>query len=283
MKKIAILGGTGFVGKMIANELRNRGFQVVLWSRNPNKYNNLPFEVNKWPLDEGASYGDVEAIINLAGETINQRWTRQAKQRIRDSRVKTTQLLIQYIEKGVLQPKVLINGSAIGYYGRDDEFLTLVSKDWEGAAELVIQMGVRLVIARLGVVLGTEEGALPRMVLPYRLFIGGTVGSGEQWVSWVHVQDVANIIAFILEKQELQGAINITAPSPVQMKEFGRIVAKVTGRPHWLPVPSFALKLLLGEMSKLILEGEKILPDKLEEVNYPFLYRDLESALRNLL
>ncbi|GGK28100.1 hypothetical protein GCM10010965_21190 [Caldalkalibacillus thermarum] len=203
--------------------------------------------------------------------------------------------MVRLIREQKLKPKVLVNASAIGYYGTSFEdvfteesgpgtdFLAKVTQAWEQEAVQAVPLGVRVIRMRLGVVLGKSGGALEKMLLPYRLYIGGTVGSGRQWVSWVHIQDVVRAIRFAISNPDLDGPVNVTAPHPVQMKTFGKTAAKVLGRPYWLPAPGFALKLLLGEMSGLILKGQCVKPDKLLKTGFKFQFPRLEEALRDLV
>lgn len=296
--KVAILGGTGFIGSALVKRLYQEEHQVYLFLRNQKRSYSAPQEVNllEWPMMKN-SILEVDAVINLAGETINQRWTHHAKERILQSRIETTRTLVSAIRDGQVQTQTLINGSAIGYYGYDetkiwteedvplngsDDFLASVVKAWEQEAIQVEKYQVRCVAARLGVVLGCQGGALPKMVAPYQAFIGGRVGQGTQPVSWIHLEDVLGLLLHCLHHQEITGALNLTSPAPVNMDELGRSIGKVMGRPHWLPVPSWALKLLLGEMSDLLLKGQKVFPKRAIETHYNFKYASIESALQNL-
>ncbi|MDQ0340040.1 uncharacterized protein (TIGR01777 family) [Caldalkalibacillus uzonensis] len=298
--RVAIVGGTGFIGRALIHYLLEQGDQVVLFSRSADVYRTVPdfkhVQLVSWPPQrEAVSLAEMEAVVNLAGETINQRWNSKAKKRILSSRVETTRHLIGLIKEQNLNPKVLINASAVGYYGTSVEdvfteesgpgadFLAEVTQAWEKEADQAAHYGVRVAKMRLGVVLGHKGGALEKMLLPYRLFVGGTLGSGQQWVSWVHIRDVARAIAFAMVNSDIQGPVNVTAPHPVRMTTFGQTVAKVLGRPHWLPAPGFALKLLLGEMSDLILKGQCVKPDKLLEAGFKFQFPHLEEALRDLV
>ncbi|WP_202080973.1 TIGR01777 family oxidoreductase [Caldalkalibacillus salinus] len=289
--KVAILGGSGFIGQHLCQHLLDEGHEVQVWTREPQDLDISGVQAVKWPLDEAKKHLDVDAIVNLAGETINQRWTPEAKERILHSRVDTTYHIIELIKRKKIAPKVLVNGSAIGYYGTShsktfteedgsqSDFLSQVSTAWEKAAEQVTMLGVRLVKLRLGLVLSQKGGALSKMMLPMKLYVGGNVGTGRQWVSWVHIQDVVRIMALTVEDETVEGVWNVTAPKPVRMKELTQTLAKALNKPHWLPVPSFMLQLLLGEMSDLILKGQKVLPAKLQAKGYTFKYPDLQSAL----
>lgn len=291
------------MGRALVRYMKRKGDHLVLFSRNLDRYKGEAFLAHipmlPWPPDEKglADWGDLDAVVNLAGETINQRWTKRAKERILTSRVETTRQVVGLINRGRLRTKTLINASAVGYYGPSPagpltedapggpghDFLATVAQRWEQEADQAALGGVRVVKARLGVVLGPQGGALARMALPYRLYAGGTIGSGTQWVSWVHLEDAVRAIRFLAQEQNLRGPVNLTAPSPVQMKEFGQTMGQVLHRPHWLPVPSFALRLILGEMADLILKGQRAIPAKLLDAGFQFKFPELKSALEDLL
>lgn len=298
--KIAITGGTGLVGKALANEWIKHGAEVYILTRNSARNTNTSqLKYVQWQNDGDQpelSLEGVDMIVNLAGESINAgRWTEAQKKRILESRIHSTEAVVDIISKLTVKPKVLVNASAVGYYGtsttqtftEDDskagtDFLAHTVQEWEKTAMKAVELGVRTVCCRFGIVLAEKEGALPRIALPYQLFAGGTVGSGEQWVSWIHLNDAVRALMFVAENKQISGPVNITAPQPVKMKAFGKILGKVLHRPHWIPAPSFALKLLLGEMSMLVLEGQKVLPKKLEQYGYTFLYPDLQGALQQI-
>lgn len=299
--KIAIAGGTGFVGSALTNALLSKGHEIFILTRNPKKSSkNDKLHYVEWLHDNSApetSLNGIEAIINLAGESINSgRWTEERKKRILNSRIESTREIIRIIKALNPKPTCLINASAIGIYGSSvdqtftenstgtgNDFLAETVKAWEHEALEAEKFKVRTVLTRFGIILGEEEGALPRMVLPYKLFGGGTVGSGKQWLSWVHIEDVINIILYCLDNIDIHGPVNVVSPHPATMKEFGKTIGRVLHRPHWLPVPGIALKLLLGEMSTLVLDGQKVLPEKLVENGYPFSHSHLEEALSDIL
>lgn len=298
--KIAITGGTGLVGKALANEWIKHGAEVYILTRNSTRNTNTSqLKYVQWQNDGDQpelSLEGVDVIVNLAGESINAgRWTEAQKKRILDSRIYSTVAVIDIIKKLIAKPKVLINASAVGYYGTSTtqtfteydteagtDFLAHTVQEWEKTAMIAAELDVRTVCCRFGIVLDEKEGALPRIALPYQLFAGGTVGSGEQWVSWIHLNDAVRALMFVAENEQISGPVNFTAPEPIKMKGFGKVLGKVLHRPHWIPAPSFALKLLLGEMSMLVLEGQKVLPKKLEQHGYTFQYRDLQSALQQI-
>jgi uncharacterized protein len=298
--KIAIAGGTGLIGKALSNYFHKNGHEVIILTRQ--KQHNSSYEGPRyisWLTTDKSSLiqelKNVEAIINLAGSTINTRWTDKGKEQIVDSRLRVVEELNRLIRELPNKPKVLINASAVGFYGTSEkqtftesstvagtDFLAQTVVKWESAVKRIEEIGIRTVCCRFGVVLDSNAGALPRMVLPYRLFVGGTIGSGRQWLSWIHIQDVVRGIEFAIENNTVSGPINFTAPHPVQMKEFGKKVAAVLNRPHWLPLPSFALKILLGEMSLLVLEGQRVLPETLLSHGFEFHYPQLLPAIENI-
>lgn len=299
--KIAIAGGTGFVGKKLTDYLLDQNHDVFVLTRNATGTGQRPnLHFVEWLSENSAPENklpEIDAFINLAGESLNSgRWTPSRKKRIIDSRVQATKEVLRIIPSLPKKPKVLVNASAVGIYGTSNtetftedssqvgnDFLAKTVAAWEKEASKIADLGVRTCFLRLGVVLGDDGGALTRMVLPYRFFIGGTIGSGKQWLSWIHIDDVVKGIEFLLLTESVSGPVNFTAPYPMQMKSFGQSVGKGMNRPHWLPMPGFALKLLLGEMSILVLEGQKVLPKKLQEHGFSFTYETLEKALNHLL
>ncbi|MCC3359579.1 TIGR01777 family oxidoreductase [Bacillus sp. REN16] len=298
--KIAIAGGTGFVGKKLTDYLLDQQHDVFILTRSGDKTSHHPnLQYVEWltgnSTPEKQLY-DVDAVINLAGESLNSvRWTEARKKRILDSRLTATKEIHRILSSLPKKPKVLLNASAVGIYGTSEsdtfteesshigsDFLANTVSAWEKEANKAHDLGIRTCFLRLGVVLSDDGGALTRMVLPYSFFIGGTIGSGKQWLSWIHIEDVLKGIDFLLHHETVSGTVNFTAPNPVQMKEFGQTVGSVLNRPHWLPVPGFALQLLLGEMSILVLEGQKVLPEKLESHGFIFTYETVDKALISL-
>jgi uncharacterized protein (TIGR01777 family) len=290
--KMVIAGGTGFVGKALTSFFSAQQHDVWILTRQPRPSSGRVHYVD-W--EHAALYvRTADVVINLAGVSLNSgRWTEERKKAIVESRISTAQKLVSMMKESSC--RLFINASAVGFYGTSldksftesspsasEDFLASTVKLWEAEALKAADDQIRTVLTRFGIILGKKEGALPKMLLPYQLFAGGTVGSGEQWVSWIHIEDVVRIMNFIMEHEDIKGPVNVTAPHPVTMKEFGQTIAKVTRRPHWLPVPEFALKILLGEMSVLILKGQRVLPQKLGEHRYTFSYDKLEEALKNL-
>ncbi|WP_226671237.1 TIGR01777 family oxidoreductase [Metabacillus litoralis] len=296
--KIAITGGTGFVGKHLTDYFLDKGHHLYILTRSEKTSSQNNLEYVQWlsnGSDPVSSLEGIDVMINLAGKSINDRWTDEAKKAIVQSRVKATKEVYSIISKLQKKPSVLINASAIGIYGtsldktfteesteRGTDFLAETVKVWEKEASKVEELNVRTVFTRFGIILG-EEGALPKMLLPYKLFAGGKLGSGKQWMSWVHIEDLVRIIDHVIKTNTISGPVNVTAPNPVRMNEFGQVIGQTLNRPHWLPAPAFALKTFLGEMSILILEGQKVLPNKIQEQNFKFSYPQLDQALENIL
>jgi uncharacterized protein (TIGR01777 family) len=298
--KIVIAGGTGFVGRELTKLLQERGHELFVLSRSNSKYENGIHYV-QW-LKDGARPEkeldeDIDAFVNLAGVSLNDgRWTKKQKKAIYTSRMEATLEIVRIIEQFKEKPNVLVNASAVGIYPPSTvatysenasdyakDFLGWTVHDWERHAKRAEKLGVRVALARFGVILGRDKGALPSMLLPYKLHIGGTIGTGEQWLSWIHVEDVARAIYFAITNSSINGPFNVTAPHATRMKEFGQTIAQVMGRRHWMPVPSFAMRLALGEQSMLVLEGQHVLPTVLETQNFEFNYPYLKEALENLL
>ncbi|HDR3650770.1 TPA: TIGR01777 family oxidoreductase [Bacillus anthracis] len=296
--KIAISGGTGFIGTYLSTFFIQKGHTVYILTRNKTTETSDPnLQYVQWTPDlQTFPLSSIDVVINLTGESINSRWTKKQKKAIVNSRIQTTKGLIKQLQTLNIKPHTFINASAIGYYGTSetesfteqhetpgDDFLANTVCSWEQEASKARSLGIRTVYARFGVVLSADGGALPKMLLPYQFYIGGTVGSGKQWLSWIHIDDVASMIDFIIHKKEIDGPLNITAPEPIRMKEFGETIATIMKKPHWLPVPSFILHALLGEMSILVLEGQHVLPSKAIEHGYQYTFPTIDHALQNIL
>lgn len=297
--KIVIAGGSGFVGRQLTEYLTRQGHNVLILSRSKRE-NTESITYVQW-LQDGVSPEDdiqqADVFINLAGVSINKgRWTTQHQQQIYDSRMQATDELLRIIHQLPTKPKVFINASAIGIYPTSetakytesstdvaDDFLGKTVFDWERKAKMAKDYGIRVAFMRFGVILGKNGGALSPMIMPYKLFAGGTVGSGRQWLSWVHLEDVIRAIEFVINTPDLSGPINVTSPFPKRMKYFGQTIAATLQRPHWLPAPSFAMRIVLGKKSKLVLEGQYVTPEKLLAHQFTFSYPTLEDALQNLL
>ncbi|MBI4971085.1 MAG: TIGR01777 family protein [Candidatus Omnitrophica bacterium] len=300
---IVLAGGSGFVGKALVIKLVEEGYKIILLTRNPEKLkwlNKNFVTAVAWDgkcVDEWAKYVDsADAVINLSGESIAaKRWSQPQKKKILESRINATRAIVDAIRSAGKKPPVFMNASAVGYYGNVENgdviesntkgsgFLADVCEAWENEARAAESLGVRVVMFRLGVVLGEGGGALAKMIPSFKLFIGGPLGSGMQWFPWVHRDDVSRAICFALKNQKLSGPINMTAPEAVTMKQFCAVLGKSLNRPSWAPVPAFILKVLLGEMSEMFLTGQKAIPRKLVESGYQFSHPQLDEALHQII
>lgn len=296
--KILITGGTGFIGSALTRSLIVQGWEVTVLSRNPDSVEKIcgtgvkPLNhLNQ--LNPEDSY---QVIINLAGAPIfAARWSDARKQIIRDSRISLTQQLVECMARMTVKPELLISGSAIGYYGDQgdvvlteqsaarEDFSQKLCADWESEAKKAAQFGVRVCLIRTGLVLAEGGGLLQRMLLPFRLGLGGRLGDGQQWMSWIHRQDWIAIAQTMIADTSMQGAYNATAPNPVTNSEFTRMLAQCLKRPALFPVPAWLLKILLGEMSGLVLGSQRVIPERLLVQGFKFQYPDLSSALSQVL
>ncbi|EKQ69500.1 TIGR01777 family protein [Leptolyngbyaceae cyanobacterium JSC-12] len=303
--KVAITGATGFVGSRLVERLQAEGHEVLVLVRNLERATKL-FPKSAFPRVEIQSYtplqsGDwqkslagCDGVVNLAGEPISERWTAERKQSIFESRQIGTQKLVEGILQADPKPQVLVSASAIGYYGTsetatfDEEssagsgFLAEVCQAWEAEAQKVKDAGVRLVIVRIGIVLGMG-GAIAKMITPFKLFAGGPIGTGKQWFSWIHRDDLVNLILYALTHPQMAGTFNATAPNPVRMGEFCQTMGEVLHRPSWLPVPAFALEVLLGDGAQVVLEGQRVLPKQTQEAGFQYQYPTVKFALEEVL
>ena len=296
-------GGTGFIGSNLLKVLSGEGHEVTVLTRRirkerapkPNIFyrEGDPTEPGGW---QEALAGEYDAVINLAGASIFRRWTKSAKRAIRDSRIRTTQNLVAAMGAGGHRETLLLNTSAVGYYGfRGDEnldeaspagadFLANLVKEWEAAAMKAEEFGVRVLLLRLGIVLGSEGGALNKMVMPYKWWMGSPLGNGRQWFSWIHEADLAAVYLYLMKQKDIAGPVNCSAPNPVRNGEMSKILADVLRKPRVMPaVPGFLIKTLLGEFGGVLLEGQRVVPKKLHDLGFRFKYREIEDALRDLL
>ncbi len=295
--KILITGATGFLGCRLCEIASQAGHTVVALSRNPQgARQRVPqlTEAFSWDSLTEALQG-CEAVINLAGESIAGRWTDAKKRAIRESRIEGTRNLVSALSRLSSRPKVLISASAVGYYGdRGEEMLTedaspgadfigTLCREWEREAAKAQDVGMRVVRLRTGLVLGTGGGALRTMLPVFKLGLGGPLGSGRQWWSWVHGDDAVGVIMHTLEKSDVSGPMNVTAPQPVRQREFAQILGRILRRPAFMPAPVFALKLVLGELSSELLSSRRVLPERLQQTGYRFRFAELEPALRDIL
>ena len=300
--RVIITGGSGLIGRALARDLGEAGHDIVVLTRDPDRAGRLPPGVRAAKWDGKTAQGwsallDADtAIVHLAGESIAEgRWTAEKKRRIRDSRVVSGQAVMDAIREAQARPRVLIQSSAVGYYGpHGDEviseeappgrdFLAGICKEWEASTVEAEELGVRRALARTGIVLARGGGALPVMSLPFKMMIGGPIGDGRQWVPWIHLEDEVGALRFLLEREDAHGPFNLTAPHPVTNRELTRALARTLGRPGFLPAPGFALRIALGEMAGMVLQGQRAVPSRLREMGFTFRWPELEPALRNLL
>jgi len=296
--RVAIAGGSGFIGKALTSALLKRGDEVCIITRGGGaRSSDLQPQVkfvtwDQLQRDPGKLEG-IDAIVNLAGESINQRWNAAAKDRILRSRQRAAAQVAELLKALERKPSVVINASGISAYGISatevfdedsptavTDFLSEIVREWEAAADTI--PAERLVKLRIGLVLDRQGGAFPLMLLPYRLFAGGRVGSGKQGLSWIHIEDMVGLILHCLDNNEVHGPVNGSAPDPVTNDEFGRAVGRAFGRPHWFPVPAPMMRLLFGEMSTLLLDGQLAKPKKALQSGYSFRYPTVDSAMRQL-
>lgn len=301
--KVLVTGSTGLVGNALVSDLRRAGHIVCRLVRPETRVDSHAapqgFDV-KWNPATGELGGaavGADAVVNLAGASIaDRRWTAERKELLRTSRVESTAALVKALAKMAARPRVLLSASAIGYYGnRGDEilkeesaprsdFLSGIVKEWEGEALKAEVLGIRVVLARFGVILAKNGGALPTMLRPFRLGAGGRLGSGQQWMSWITLDDAIAILRFGLENGAVRGPLNVVSPEPVRNVEFTAALAKALHRPALFPAPAFALRLALGEMADaLLLASQRVVPEQLERLGYHFLNEDLAAALTSLL
>jgi len=302
--KVLVIGGTGFIGKPLIEKLLERNHEVTVFSRNEKKvrsvFNNR-VHIQQWTPDEYILLQEhvhkVHAVINLAGENIAaKKWTDYQKRKIISSRISIGKSLSYAIQQSQDKPYLLLQASAIGFYGFSENlvftedapegkgFLPMVAKYWEDTIRKIKRDKTRKVFLRTGVVLGKKEGMLPKMMQPFKFMAGSTPGNGNQWLSWIHLEDEINAIIFLLEKEDSSGVYNLTAPNPVQMKTFVKILGRKLGRPAWLKVPGFILKAIYGDMAKeTMLQGQKVIPRRLQEEGFTFSYPELDKALEDLI
>lgn len=295
--KILITGASGLVGKALQKSFADKGYEMLLASRSEPKADN---EI-QWTVEEGFAQAErlegIDAVVHLAGESVSSlRWTDEKKKAIRDSRVFGTRSVVDAISKLKDRPKVLVAASAIGFYGeRGDEevnessaaghgFLAEVAKEWEGEARRAEDAGVRTVLLRTGIVLSKDGGALATMLLPFKMGVGGVVGSGKQWMSWIALDDHVSVINYVIENDNIRGAVNAVSPEPVTNEEFTKTMGDVLYRPTFIPLPEFAVSMLMGEMGDaLLLTSTKVLPKRLEDTGFKFEQPALKGALEHAL
>lgn len=298
--QIVIVGGSGLIGMALAQELVYFDDGVTILSRRP-RPEGVPSRI-QWAYWDGKDKEALQkllqfqdAVVNLAGESIGKgRWTAVRKEELLNSRLEPTRAIVAAMKGMQHPPRVLVQASAVGIYPSGDaimdekgpagtDYLAGLAQEWEAASQPVEEIGVRRVVIRSGVVLSKEGGVLSQLTLPFKLFVGGPIGSGKQYLPWIHIEDEVGAIRFLLHQEGAKGVYNLNAPEIVRNAEMGKMLAKVMKRPYWIPVPGFALKLLLGEMSTLVLDGQHVVPVRIVKEGYSFRYYHLEPALRDLL
>lgn len=305
--RVIVTGGTGLIGRALSASLARDGHEVIVLSRDPARAGNLPEGVQavRWDARSAEGWGHLAegagAIVNLAGASIAgeglvpKRWTSARKDLIRWSRLSAGRAVAEAVARAKEKPRVVVQASGIGYYGpRGDEvvmeedppgrdFLAGVAQEWEASTAPVEEWDVRRVVIRTAVVLSQKGGVLPLMLLPFRFFLGGPLGSGRQWVPWIHVADEVRAIRFLMEREEARGPFNLVAPNSVTNQEFSRIAGRVLRRPSFVRAPAFALRLALGELATILLDGQRAVPQRLLDLGFAFQFPELEGALRDLL
>ncbi|MEP0822592.1 MAG: TIGR01777 family protein [Ignavibacterium sp.] len=294
--KAVLAGGSGLIGRALAERLATGGHEVVILTRKPQVGSQRGIRFVQW---DGASPGSwqteidgADAVVNLAGESVGSRWTKAKKSRIMTSRLQATRAIVQALGSSPRKPSVLVNASAVGFYGNvpegdvtesappGDDFLGRTCTQWEAEARRAGDYGVRVTLMRTGFVIARQAEAFRRLLLPFKLFAGGPFGSGKQWFPWIHLEDVVSGYIYALENPGLSGPVNLTSPNPVRVKHLAQEIGKALHRPSSIPAPAFALKVVLGEMSDLLLKGQKAVPLKLKEHGFAFQYPAVEEAIR---
>ncbi len=299
--KTLIIGGNGFVGSHLTPFLSQKGFDITVMARRPERGAALPAEVKTLAADAtkpGAWQAEVaqfDLLINLAGVTVFKRWDESYKQLLRDTRILSTRHLVEGIPTDPERKIILINTSGAGIYGptgdekltesapHGSDFLSNLARDWEAEAYKAGEKGVRVVTTRFGIILGKGGGALAQMTLPFRFFVGGPIGNGQQWVPWMHVHDLCRAELFLIENPGIQGPVNFSAPEPVRNVDLGKAIGRALKRPSFMPAPGFMIKLALGEFGSVVLEGQRAVPEVLLENGFRFDFPTIDEALEDLL
>jgi uncharacterized protein (TIGR01777 family) len=293
---ILLTGGTGLIGRQLCQHWLAQGHRLTVWSRHPEQVARLCGDAVRGVASLQEVIGPVDAVINLAGAPIADRlWTHKRKALLWSSRISLTETLLAWLESLAEKPAVLISGSAVGWYGDggerelteasgpvQDDFPSQLSVAWEETAQRAEALGIRVVLVRTGLVLAAEGGFLSRLLLPFKLALGGPIGNGRQWMPWVHINDQIALIDFLLHQRDASGPYNACAPHPVRNREFAKTLGQVLHRPAFMPMPAFALKVGLGELSGLLLGGQKALPERLLAAGFTFQFTELKAALDDL-
>lgn len=298
--KVIIAGGSGLIGKALTKKLLEDGNSVWVLSRNPDQARLVEGALGvRWDARSPEGWVDLveqaDAIVNLVGENLaSGRWTEERKRRFLNSRVQAGQAIVAAVAQAHKRPSVVVQSCAVGYYGPGDDrileedapagsdSMARLCVQWEQSSQAVRDLGVRHVITRQGIVLARGGDILNNFELQFNLFGGGPLGSGRQWISWIHFQDMVNVIRFLLQDETTSGVYNAMSPQPVTNANFGKTLGKVMRRPYWFPVPAFALRLVLGEMSSMVLEGQRAIPRRLLDAGFQFEFPDLQAALVDL-
>jgi len=295
--KIVVAGGTGFLGKPLVDALAASGHEIVVLTRQPAASSGL---VRYVVWDPGDAAGDwssaidgADVLVNLAGENLaDKRWTSAYKAVLRESRILSTRSLVAAVRRATRKPSVFLNGSAMGYYGATgdepldesfppgSDFLATLCVDWEAEAHAAAALGCRVVIVRTGVVLARDGGALKKMIRPFLYFLGGPLGTGRQFMSWIHRNDWIALVIWALNQSQVAGVLNATAPNPVTNLDFSNALGRALHRPSWLHVPRFALRVILGEIADTLLSGQRVMPKRAVEQGFAFQYSDIHAAMR---
>ena len=299
--RIVIAGGSGLIGRGLSASLVADGHEVIVLSRAPSRASMVPegISVVAWDARTAQGWGELadgaDAIVNLAGATLSKRWTPRYKQVIRDSRLNAGRAVVEAVKSARRMPRVLVQAAGVSLYGpRGDEpvteaeraadtFLGRTAVAWEASTAEAESLGVRRTVVRSAPVLSSEGGVFRLMAMPFRFFVGGPLGSGRQWLPWIHIEDEIRAIRFLIDNEAASGPFNLCAPETVTYADFGTALGRVMHRPAFFRVPSFALRLVLGEMSTVVLDGQRVVPSKLEGMGFGFRYPTLETALRDLL
>ncbi len=299
--KILITGGTGFVGTQLTSRFIQDGNEVTILTRSRKGPEKGPAGISYLqgdPTQKGLwqeAIKNHDAIINLAGASIFSKWTDEHKKAIRESRVSTTRNIVEGMPSHPSKKMTLLSTSAVGYYGfcgeeelteaspHGNDFLARIAVEWEGEALKVVEKGARVVIARFGIVMGEKGGALSQMIPLFKKYIGGPIGRGKQWFSWVHIKDLAEAFAFLLKHPEISGPVNVCSPNPVRNEDLAKALGRALHKPSFIAAPAFMVKWVLGEFGSVILEGQRVIPTRLLENGFVFQYPDIEKALQNIV